>query len=97
MKGKLKIKPVDSFRMIRPSGMNHSPNGMSTFKTDYQIPNRQRVTIDDERLTVDLSNDWTIQNSRWAGFITVQLVDEATPMTTITVVQNRIREFEDRE
>ena len=91
MKGKLKIKPVDSFRMIRPSGMNHAPNGMSTFKTDYQIPNRQRVTIDDERLTVDLSN------SRWAGFITVQQVDEATPMTTITVVQNRIREFEDRE
>jgi len=44
-----------------------------------------------------LSNDWTIQNSRWAGFITVQQVDEATPMTTITVVQNRIREFEDRE
>jgi hypothetical protein len=52
---------------------------MSTFKTDYQIPNRQRVTIDDEALTVDLSDDRTIQNSRWAGFITVQRVGEATP------------------
>ncbi len=70
---------------------------MSTFKTDYQIPKRQRVTIDDEGLTVDLSDDRTIQNYRWAGFVTVQRVGEATPMTTITVVQNRIREFEDRE
>ena len=70
---------------------------MSTFKTDFQILKGQQVTIDDGALTVDLSDDATIQNSRWAAFITVQRVGEATPMTKITVVQNWIREFEDRE
>ena len=55
---------------------------MNTFKTDYQIPKGQQVTIDDEALTVDLSDDRTIQNSRWAAFITVQRVGEASPMTT---------------
>ena len=35
---------------------------MSTFKTDFQILKGQQVTIDDGALTVDLSDDATIQN-----------------------------------
>ena len=46
---------------------------MRTFKTDYQIPKGQQVTIDDGALTVDLSDDATIQNS-FKIFILIKII-----------------------